>query len=362
MTATTAVPSTLDEWREHIARPSVPKPDVPSLAELKAMSGPEEAQYNRTRMVYLGSEHVVGTFDYQEIGRKLQIVRFQNLGDRPSARKGLLISGRQRSGKSTAVLGHLKRIDRVIREENGWALDDMTVAPTVALVAPDQATARKLWERFALYLGLRIKARENADQIAERVHQALKTLHTEVVFIDEVQNLRTTSEAGTAAGSALKAFTERLPITYIWAGVDVVRGDGTAGLFSGQMGQQMRGRVDPHEMVGHHIGSESDRQDWKDLIAMMEDLLPLAAHESGSLADSSWQWLHDHTGGSVGALWDVLHNAAIRAIVDETERIGPADLQERWLSAADRDYARQRVRGTSRTANKPTASKSRRTG
>lgn len=361
MTTTTAVPSTLDEWREHVARPSVPKPAIPSVAELKAMSGPEKAQYNRTRMEYLGSDLVVRTLDYQDIGQSLDTLRFQNLGDRPTARQGLLISGRQRSGKSTAVLRHLKRIDRAIREENGWALDDMTVAPTVALVAPDQATARKLWERFALYLGLRTKDRENADQIAERVYQALKTLRTEVVFIDEVQNLRTTSEAGTAAGSALKGFTERLPITYVWAGVDVVRSDGAQSLFSGRMGQQMRGRVITHEMAGHHIGSEPDREDWQDLIAMMEDLLPLAAHEPGSLAESSWQWLHDHTGGSVGALWDILHNAAVRVIADGSEKIGPSDLQDRWLSAADRDYARQQLRSTSRTATKPTASKSRRT-
>lgn len=343
MNTNTAVPDTLDDWRAYLTRRTVPMPERLDRATLQRLPEADKAAYDLRRKTYLGSEHVLGTLDWQDIGETLAVLRDQNLGDRPIARQGLLVSGRQRTGKSTAILNHLKRLDRQIRLESDWAPDDISVAPTMALVAPNEATARKLWERFALYLGLRTKDRENADQIAERVLKVLETLQTQVVFIDEVQNLRTTSEAGTSAGSALKGFTERLPITWVWAGVDVVRANGEQRLFTGKMGQQMRGRVLTHEMNGYHTGTQDDREDWQALIEAAEGLLPLAAHEPGSLAANDWSWLYDHTGGSVGALWDIIHNAAIRAIRNGSEKITSKDLEDRWLSAADKDFARSCV-------------------
>lgn len=332
----TAVPDTLEKWHAHLAR-KVARPETLSPKALAALCTQEKARYDHARKVYLGSEHVLRTEDWHDIQEQLDTLRDVNLGFRPTSRQGLLVSGPQRSGKSTIALNLLRRIDKEVREREGRE-QDRGFAPTIAVVAPDQATARKLWERFATYLGLTVRARENADQIAERVLGVLADLGTEVILVDEIQNLRTSSEAGTAAGSALKGFMERLPITWLWTGVNVVKPDATQRLFTGRMGEQMRGRVLTHEMTRYGIRSQEDREDWIELIKAAESLLPLVKHKPGWLAEQSWDWLHDHTGGSPGPLWDILHNAATRAIRSGDERVKPEHLSERWISAADKDH------------------------
>lgn len=332
----TAVPDTLEKWHAHLER-KVDRPEVLGMEELAALSPQEKARYDHQRRVYLGSEHVLRTHDWYDSQEMLQGLRDVNLGHRPTARQALLVSGPQRSGKSTIALSLLRKIDREIRLREGRE-GDRDFAPTLTVVSPNESTSRKLWERFAYFLNIPHAERANADQIANKVVEVLADLGTEVIFLDEVQNLRTSSTAGTTGASALKGFMERLPITWIFCGVDSVNEKGEQMIFTGKMGQQMRGRIVPREMSRYRIASQSERKEWKDLITAAERLLPLANQEAGSLAASSWDWLHDHTGGSPGPLWDILHSAATRAIRDGSEAVTAGHLSERWISAADRDH------------------------
>lgn len=329
----TAVPHTLELWLDHLHR-KVPRPVTLTAAELKRLSSQEKARYDHERRIYLGSEHVLKTNDWWEAQETLQTLRDVNLGHRPTARQALLMSGPQRSGKSTIALNLLRIIDREIREREGRE-GDRTFAPTLALVAPDEGTTRKLMERFAYFLNVPYNARDNAEVITNKVGTFLAEMGTEVIFLDEVQNLRTSSTSGTVAGSAIKGFMERLPITWYFSGVDVMNEQGEQTLFTGRLGEQMKGRIVPREMTRYGIRSEGDRKVWCELITHAEALLPLANHKPGSLAESSWAWLHDHTGGSPGPLWDILHNAATRAIRDGSEEVMASHLSEKWISAAD---------------------------
>lgn len=334
----TAVPDTLEKWQAHLER-KVERPEVLTPEALAALSEREKARYDHARLVYLGSEHVLRTRDWYDTEEMLQRLRDQNLGHRPTARQALLVSGPQRSGKSTIALNLLRKIDRDVRLREGRE-GDRDFAPTVPVVAPNQSTPRKLWERFAFFLNIPHSPRDNAEVLAQKVLMVLADLGTEVILLDEVQNLRTSSEEGTLAASALKGFMERLPVTWMFCGVNAVNAKGEQMIFTGKMGRQMRGRIVPREMTRYGITSTADREEWKGLITAAERLLPLVNHRPGSLAQSSWDWLHDHTGGSPGPLWDILHSASTRAIRDGSETVSASHLSERWLSAADRDHVK----------------------
>lgn len=334
----TAVPDTLEKWHAHLTR-RPERPEVLAPSALAALSEDEKARYDHQRLIHLGSEHVLRTKDLYDTEEMLQTLRDVNLGHRPTARQGLLVSGPQRSGKSTIALHLLRKIDREIRLREGRE-NDRDFAPTAPLVAPNESTARKLWERFAFFLNVPHAPRDNAEVIAQKVMVVLADLGTEVIFVDEIQNLRTSSQAGTTGASALKGFMERLPITWLFSGVGTLDNQGEQNIFKGRMGEQMRGRILTREMTRYGITSKAGETEWKALITAAERLLPLVNHQPGSLAKSSWAWLHDHTGGSPGPLWDILHNAATRAIRDHSEMVTIEHLSERWISAADKDHIR----------------------
>jgi hypothetical protein len=59
------------------------------------------------------------------------------------------------------------------------------------------------------------------------------------VLVDEIHNLNHGTPAGEDLPDHLKYFTEHLPATFIYAGIDVER----CGVFTGTRGRQLAGRI-----------------------------------------------------------------------------------------------------------------------
>ena len=136
------------------------------------------------------------------------------------------------------------------------------------------------------------------------------------IKVDEVHNLKTNSSIGAEAASALKAFSERLDATFIYAGVDLLTSD----LFAGHMGRQTKARIIVHEMSPYGYGSQAQRDEWTELVLGLESLLPLAKHRQGSLEEHA-TYLYDRAGGSIGSLRGLLSGSAIAAIQEESEKV-----------------------------------------
>ncbi|MGV2919612.1 hypothetical protein [Streptomyces alfalfae] len=122
-------------------------------------------------------------------------------------------------------------------------------------------------------------------------------------------NLATT--AGEELSDHLKYFTEHLPATFVYAGIDAEH----SGLFTGICGGQIAGRC-----TLLHTGPFPLNSEWEGLVAQMEDTLRLHHHKPGSLA-ALHKHLHQRTGGVIGRLSHLIRAAAISAILDGSERI-----------------------------------------
>ena len=61
-------------------------------------------------------------------------------------------------------------------------------------------------------------------------------------------------------------------------------------------------------------------QEWKSLVATMEEALRLYRHKPGSLATMD-KYMHKRTGGMIGSLSHLIRAAAITAILDGSEEI-----------------------------------------
>ena len=137
-----------------------------------------------------------------------------------SARRGVIISGASGTGKTTA-LTQLGRTHELHTRKRYPA--DRHRLPVLYVTVPPAATARMLAVEFARFLGLEFSGRANITDIVNAVCATAAHTRVELVCVDELHNLNLATRAGAEVSDQLKYFAERLPATFVYAGIDVER-------------------------------------------------------------------------------------------------------------------------------------------
>ena len=198
--------------------------------------------------------------------------------------------------------------------------------PVIYITVPPAATPRKVAAEFARFLGLPFTTRANITDIIEAVCGVAVDARVSVVCVDELHNISLATKAGAEVSDTLKYFSERIPATFVYAGIDVERG----GLFTGIRGRQIAGRFCLITTSPFPRTTE-----WEGLIATLEDALRLHRHTPGTLSALD-RYLHQRTGGMIGSLSHLIRGAALEAIMDGTEKI-----TRQLLDTVDLDHAAQ---------------------
>lgn len=301
--------TTLEGWRRFIEA-ETPRLDLLSEPEWKALDEQTRVAYNEARIAHHAELVVVTTSTIKEItdeGRLLTLLNQREIG----ARRGLIISGPAATGKTTAI----KQLGRFHELRTRMRFPGTDRIPVVYVTAPPKGSPRKLAMEFARFLGLPpIRSRQNTTDIADAVCQVLLDARTDLVVVDEIHNLNLATTAGEDLSDHLKYFTEHLPATFIYAGIDVER----SGLFTGTRGRQLAGRCGVI-----NTGPFPYNTEWKQLVAGMEATLRLHRHQPGSLVSAA-KYLHARTGGMIGSLGHLIRAAAIRVILDGSEHLDQA--------------------------------------
>lgn len=328
-----AVPDSRAAWREFVNRRNI-EPEHLTIKQIDALSPAEKDRYDQTRFAWLGADVVLETPDTETLTRKTRVLIARNTAQTATARRGLAISGSAGRGKSTAALLIGRRHERTMRAKLGR--DDDGYAPVVYTVVPPGTTPKMMMLAFANFLGLPVPGKSTAQDLTEQIVGVMRALSVSLVLVDEVHNLKTNHQAGSEAASALKAFSERVDATFIYAGIDLLQSD----LFAGHMGRQLKGRMALYQMQTYGHGNKAQRDTWAELVLGIEALLPLGRHTPGSL-ETETTYLYDRTGGSIGSLRALLNDAAIAAILDGEERIG-----RKLLDMTSTDYAAEEHRSS----------------
>ncbi|GAB2885018.1 TniB family NTP-binding protein [Streptomyces mayteni] len=241
--------------------------------------------------------------------RTLMILgRHQTITARPS----LIVTGPAASGKTTALMTvgrtcHLAHTHR--------ATPGDTSVPVAYVLVPPGATAKTLTTEFARYLGIPTTPRMTTAQILEAVCHTYTAAGVRLVLIDEIHRLNPRTTTGAEAADLLKDLTERIPATFVYAGIDVE----TTPLFSGVRGAQLAARASLIA-CGPLPARHRDRYPFTDLVADLEGALDLTRHKPGALVRLA-TYLHQRTAGRIGSLARLIRQAAITAICDGTEKI-----------------------------------------
>ena len=301
--------TTKEGWRRFVdsadGRPELPGHD----SEPGPGSGHGQIE---ARLSYHSRLAVVATPTVQQValaGRRLMVLNRHQI----SARRGLIVTGGAGTGKTTAItqLGRAHELSQRLRLPA-----DPTRLPVVYVTVPPAATPRMLAVEFARFLGLPITTRANLTDVTDAVCGVLASCGCELVIVDEIHNLNLATRSGAEVSDQLKYFSERLPATFVYAGIDVER----VGLFAGTRGAQIASRFGTISTTPFTNGTAAQHHDWQALISTIEQTLQLRDHQPGALVGLA-DYLHQRTGGMIGSLSHLLRGAAIDAIITGQEQI-----------------------------------------
>lgn len=306
--------TTKEGWRRFVDATDAPPVDQESG---RSLTPTEAQQHDEARLNYHGRLAVVATPTVRQVtltGRRLMVLNRQQI----SARRGLIVTGGAGTGKTTAItqLGRAHELGQRLRLPT-----DASRLPVVYVTVPPAATPRMLAVEFARFLGLPITARANLTDVTDAVCGVLGACGCQLVIVDEIHNLNLATRSGAEVSDQLKYFSERLPATFLYAGIDVAR----AGLFAGTRGAQIASRFATITTSPFTHGTAEQRRDWQALVGTIEQTLRLRAHRSGSLVRLA-DYLHQRTGGMIGSLSHLIRGAAIDAIITGEEKITRAGL------------------------------------
>jgi hypothetical protein len=171
---------------------------------------------------------------------------------------------------------------------------------------------------LARFPGIPVPQRANITDVIESVCGICLDTCATMIIVDELLNLDTTTRPGAEASDTLKYFTERLPATFVYAGIGLDRGT----LLAGPRGDQVAGRFTLIPATAFTPG-----QEWATLVAALEGSLRLYRHKDGSLAALA-DYLHRRTRGMIGSLLWLIRDGACQAILDCTEKITRKGLEQ----------------------------------
>jgi hypothetical protein len=298
--------TTLSGWRQFVDAAPATFGLLPDAAWAGLAAG-SRAAYDEERMSYHSELVVVATSTVREVVRQGRLLTLLNRRE-ISARRGLIVSGLPATGKSTALKQLGRTHELMVRER----YPGTGRIPVVYVTTPPKGSPRKLAMEFARFLGLPpVRRGQNTTDIAGAVCQVLIDARADLVLVDEIHNLNLATSAGEDMSDHLKYFTEHLPATFVYAGVDVER----SGLFTGVRGKQIAGRC-----VLISTGPFPCQAEWAGLLATLDAALRLHRHRPGTLPRLS-TYLHQRTGGMIGSLSHLVRAAALTAVMDGTEEI-----------------------------------------
>ncbi|MFF4457863.1 TniB family NTP-binding protein [Streptomyces goshikiensis] len=321
-------------WREFVAS-STREPMVRlSQAEYDALTEEDKYAYDEDRLDHHARLQVVATSTVRHTvtcGRRLIILNRGSI----SARRGLIVSGPANTGK-TIALTQLGLAHELVDRRRHPGQDERI--PVIYITVPPAATPRMIAAEFARFLGLPVLRSSNITDLTEAVVGVCTMARTGLVLVDEIHNISLQTRHGAEASDTLKYFSERIPATFAYAGIDIEEG----GLLSGTRGDQIAGRftsVDTHPFPYN--------AEWKALVAQMEANLLLDQHKPGTLTRLD-RFIHTRTGGMIGTLSHQIRGAAVDAILTGTQKITKAG-----LLAVDLDIASRRKRPKGPSAPEP---------
>jgi hypothetical protein len=172
---------TLAGWRQFVDAPPASFDLLPDK-RWAALPAEDRQAYDEARLNYHSEMIIVATSTVREVARQGRLLTLLNRRE-ISARRGLIVSGQQTTGKTTALKQLGRTHELMVRQRYPARAGDRI--PVVYVTTPPKGSPRKLAMEFARFLGLPPVSRGyNTTDIADAVCQVMLAARVDLVLVD----------------------------------------------------------------------------------------------------------------------------------------------------------------------------------
>lgn len=275
-----------------------------TMDRYRALSPTERERYNDERSDYISRNVIVLTPQVKDCVEKVETMINNNRRLPGEKRPGIILTGLGAAGKTTTTEVVMTNIYNQYKDDFPNMKRDGRV-PVVYVEVPFGSTAKRLMTVFARFFGLTVATRDTHDTLMVRVCAAMREARTQLIVVDELQNLSTKNQGNGESVQALRQLHSQVAGIFILSGVGLRESE----LFDGATGRQLSGRLTFLDLQSFTLANPRAAAEWRALVRAFEREMPLLAHQVGSLAQHS-KTIHDFTAGSISTLAKIFQSSA----------------------------------------------------
>lgn len=336
-------PTRLPGWLQEVNRPERVQPEPLTRVQLADLSQRQLLIYNDGREVWHANLGPIHTPQLLALHAGLAEIVESNRQDGDKTKPAALVDAYPGLGKSTAVRAYgcdLFRRQVSLRGET--APSGARRVPVIYIALSGNTQIRGLNAAICRFYGLPVSG--DADTLAERAVDAVLTMKTVAIVIDDIHFLAGSKSNSVRMANQLKYLSNVFPVTLIYVGVGVQQRGILHEGFSPKKNlfAQFGRRTTTLTLQPFQVEDDEGRLEWQTLLKTIEQKLVLAEKYPGMLAEDLSDYLYARSTGHFASLMSLINRGCLRAIRSGHERLDE-DLMNQVKNDAASEEARKEL-------------------
>lgn len=311
----------VEGWQYFVQKQNIARPAMPSAQEFAAMQKPQKREFAILRNRYHSDMPLLETPALKKIHSDAIELAAMNYKAPAGAHMGIVLDGLGTVGKSSIAMELGKKYEiswrkNVLPRLQGGNFSD--VIPVVYVTLPGLLSIKDFNRLITSFMGLNVPSGASVAWLNDRIIDAMQACMTTLVIIDDIHFLQMRNQSAQVINNHLKFLANCVSATFVYAGINV---EGSGLLVEGKSKENAYASQTQHRFKTYSISPfAKGSKEFMELLATFESNLALMNQQPGTLANLS-DFIHDRTGGFMGAISQLIREGANLAIKDESEKL-----------------------------------------
>ena len=344
-------------WRDMVDAPTLDRPEALSHKQLRHLGAAAREDYNDQRRRWHAQMGTVMTAECQSVLDQLEDFVACNCQTGEDTKPMIALSGLPGLGKSTVSRVFGKRLHRRHIERYGATTRAGDERWPVCRIGMTASTGTREFNAaicdFYAHPG---GQRASAQQLLRYALDDVSSCETRLLIIDDLHFLRGRRERMTDLSNQFKYIANEFPLTVLLIGIGLHERNALlddCNAYRDHEMEQLLRCTTPVDMSPFMVGTEKQRQRWRDLLLTLEQRLLLTQKYPGMLADDLSDQLFVRSTGHIGSLMALIRLACQKAMRTGTEKL-TAELLDTCRIDSAAELGRRELHAAFRAGKKTT--------